>query len=837
MGRKFLAVVVTIDDWLGGMYVERMVMTEKATPAEGDETQELLSVASPARLAAGRGPDGVAPVNRNVAIPTSIASIVAQAADEYLEQLTRGETPDLSDYALRYPQVASVLPQVLPVLRMIQGMASGDLSEGASQTAPSVLGEFQVIREIGRGGMGVVYEAIQVPLGRRVALKVLPMGAGADAKHLARFQIEAQVAAALHHPHIVPIFAVGCDQGVHYYAMQLIEGRCLAAVLAELRRRDEAARSAAAGAISESPGRLASYEAAGLAIQAAEALEHAHVLGVLHRDIKPANLLVDPDGHLWVTDFGLARFQGSADLTTSGDLLGTLRYMSPEQACGGRILDARTDIYSLGATLYELLTGRPAFDGNDRQELIRQITFDEPTALRKVVPTIPTDLETIVGKAMAKEPERRYSTARELADDLGRFCDDRPILARRPTLAGRMTRWSRRHRTATSVAAAILLVVALASAAGMARLWQARRQTLDALRKAESAQARERQALLFTFAASDQITSRALVRLAASSRSSSAADQDQEFCRKALAYYEELGATYDDDRSMRTIVAATYHRIGFIRTLLSQPHAREALRRSIELYEVCFLSTPSSQDLRSELALTYGDLLALEQPKGTPRATLAAASGELVLRKGLVEEAPDNREYRISLAFHQIDLCRQLEAAGRHQEATRLRETIPENARFASNDDVSDSRLCNNLAWLLVSRGQSLPHDVVLAVELAKKAISLKPALAEYWNTLGVAHYRAGDLNAAVAAFTESMRLGSGGDAHDWLFLAMARWRQGQRDAAKDWYARSLNEIETSAEHDPELIRFRDEAASVLGLGEHTPGNGGDGGGDIPASP
>ncbi len=427
-------------------------------------------------------------MNRNLAGATSIASIVAQAADEYLEQLTRGETPDLSEYAERYPQIASVLPQVLPVLRMIQGMASGDLTAGASFTAPCALGEFQLQREIGRGGMGVVYEAIQVSLGRKVALKILPMVPGADARQLARFQIEAQVAAALHHPHIVPIFAVGCDQGVHYYAMQLIEGRCLAAMLAEQRKADEPGSSGPARANARSPDRLSPFAAADLAIQAALALEHAHVLGVLHRDIKPANLLLGADGHLWVTDFGLARMQGTGDLTNSGDLLGTVRYMSPEQATGGRILDARTDVYSLGATLYELLTGRRAFDGNDSQELIRKITCDEPVPPRKLDPNIPRDLETIVGKAMAKEPERRYATAQDFADDLRRFREDRPILARRPTALGRITRWSRRHRKATAAGTALLFVFALASAAGVARLWQEHQHTLAALRKAEFAQ-------------------------------------------------------------------------------------------------------------------------------------------------------------------------------------------------------------------------------------------------------------------------------------------------------------------------------------------------------------
>ena len=205
-------------------------------------------------------------------------------------------------------------------------------------------------------------------------------------------------------------------------------------------------------------------------MQAAQALEHAHGLGVLHRDIKPGNLLVDGRGHLWIADFGLARFQGAGDLTLSGDLLGTLRYMSPEQASGGRILDPRTDVYSLGATLYELLTAGPAFDGADRQELLRQITQAEPTPPRKLDPTIPHDVETIVKKAMATEPCHRYATARELALDLERFLTNRPILARRPGFAEHVARWSQRHWRATTTAAAILLLAALASAGGMALL-------------------------------------------------------------------------------------------------------------------------------------------------------------------------------------------------------------------------------------------------------------------------------------------------------------------------------------------------------------------------------
>ena len=195
---------------------------------------------------------------------------------------------------------------------------------------------------------------------------------------------------------------------------------------------------------------------AALGIQAAEALDHAHKYGIVHRDIKPANLLLDVEGNLWITDFGLARLQDDAGLTITGDLLGTLRYMSPEQALAKRgYLDHRTDIYSLGATLYELLTLRPAIDGQDRQEVLRKIAQDEPTPLRRLNPAIPRELETILLKAMSKEPGSRYDTAQELADDLRHFLEHRPIRARRPSLAERAAKWAHRHRTIVASAVVI----------------------------------------------------------------------------------------------------------------------------------------------------------------------------------------------------------------------------------------------------------------------------------------------------------------------------------------------------------------------------------------------
>jgi serine/threonine protein kinase/tetratricopeptide (TPR) repeat protein len=390
------------------------------------------------------------------------------------------------------------------------------------------LGDFRLIREVGRGGMGVVYEAIQLSLGRRVALKVLPLAATMDPRQLQRFRHEAQAAAMLHHPHIVPVYGVGCDRGVHYYAMQLISGRSLAAVIADeavrlnpppspglagegsgvraavleiqepspptplpqSRQRGEIAKAPTAPVAAASTRKTRRDKAhyrriAELVAQAADALEYAHSMGVVHRDVKPANLLLDDAGHLWVTDFGLAKLSTAAELTMSGDLLGTLRYMSPEQALARHgLVDHRTDVYSLGATLYELLTLRPAVTGEDKAEVLKHIAFEEPMRLRKLDRAIPAELETITLKCLAKEPGERYVTAGELAADLRRFLDDKPIKARRPTVRQRLARWGRRH---PGVMAALGLVAGLTVAGAWA--WDREKTQAETAARAVAAEA------------------------------------------------------------------------------------------------------------------------------------------------------------------------------------------------------------------------------------------------------------------------------------------------------------------------------------------------------------
>ncbi len=304
-------------------------------------------------------------------------------------------------------------------------------------------GEFRVVREIGRGGMGVVYEAYQGSLNRHVALKLLPESGDA-----ARFRREAKAAGRLHHTNIVPVYGVGEQQGRHFYVMQYIAGRGLERVL-----KDRAAESSG-------PARLGEREAARIGVQVAEALAYAHGQGVIHRDVKPSNLLLDQQGTVWVTDFGLAHDDSDTmTLTHTGDFVGTLRYVAPERIAGHG--DARADLYGLGITLYELVCGRPAYARADRAVLVHQVLNQDPPAPRQLVPEIARDMETIVLKAMARDPAQRYATAEALADDLRRFLDDRTILARPSGPLRRLVRWCRRK---PSAAAAIGVTVAAAIA-------------------------------------------------------------------------------------------------------------------------------------------------------------------------------------------------------------------------------------------------------------------------------------------------------------------------------------------------------------------------------------
>lgn len=406
---------------------------------------------------------------------------------EYIEAVEAGQAPDRGALLDRYPEYSDKLAEFFAARDQLAYLTPPRPATFATEHGE--LGDFRILRLVGRGGMGIVYEAEQISLRRRVALKVLPFAATMDPRQLQRFQNEARAAASLQHPHIVPVHAVGCERGVHYYAMQFIDGQTLADLICQLRGLKRPAQSGElptppsadtveeprVQAATEPSVREPAYfrRVAEWGIQAAEALEHAHALGIVHRDVKPANLMVDAQGTLWVTDFGLARTAADNGMTMTGDVLGTLRYMSPEQALAKHgLVDHRTDVYSLGVTLYELLTLRPAIDGKDRQEIQQQVAAEEPQPPRRINRAMPKELETILLKAMAKNPAERYVTAREFAEDLRRFLEDKPIRARRPTMLQRARKWAQRHRSVVRAVGVTLLLGAIVSA------WQAVRATL-----------------------------------------------------------------------------------------------------------------------------------------------------------------------------------------------------------------------------------------------------------------------------------------------------------------------------------------------------------------------
>jgi WD40 repeat protein len=357
---------------------------------------------------------------------------------DFVQRDQAGESPALDDYLRQFPALAEELRRLHEAEGLLATLLppSGDRPGGLPR-----FGDYELLGEIGRGGMGIVYRARQVSLGRVIALKMILSGTLASTEERARFQNEAQTAARLRHPNIVAVHEVGEHDGRPYFSMDLVEGGSLT------------------DAVRESP--FAPRRAAQCVETLARAVHYAHGQKVLHRDLKPSNVLLDAAGEPHITDFGLAKaLVGGPPMTTTGRTLGTPGYMAPEQAEGrSRDVGPAADVYGLGAILYELLTGRPPFQADTPLVTLQQVITADPAAPRSLNPSLPRDLETICLKCLRKEPHRRYATAQELADDLQRFLDGRPVLARRVGPAGRFWRWARRNPVVTALGSAVLLLL------------------------------------------------------------------------------------------------------------------------------------------------------------------------------------------------------------------------------------------------------------------------------------------------------------------------------------------------------------------------------------------
>ncbi len=349
---------------------------------------------------------------------------------------------------------------------------------GEVDPATPAFGRYRILRELGRGGMGAVFLAHDPQLGREVALKLLLAGGDAGEEEVRRFHREAQAAARLSHRNVISTYDVGVAGGKHYFTMEAVRGGSVAA-LRKTRRR------------------LPPHEAARLVREAAEGVAFAHAAGIVHRDLKPENLLLDEAGVVKVSDFGLARILTDSEaqrLTRTGVIMGTPAYMSPEQAEGASAVDARSDVYSLGSILYDLVTGELPYAGGTPTEIVFRKISRDPVPPRRLVPQIPPDLETIIEKSMEREPERRYPSAREMADDLGRYLDGEPIAARPISVLGRWRRRVWKHRGWW--AAAMGLAALAAGSAGTAwMLWSRQEEVLHAKEHAEAGAAEMRLAM------------------------------------------------------------------------------------------------------------------------------------------------------------------------------------------------------------------------------------------------------------------------------------------------------------------------------------------------------
>lgn len=691
---------------------------------------------------------------------------VDQLAEEFAEQIRAGDAPQIDDYCRKYPEHADMIRAVFPSIQLVerankredQHRRSGESHSASSlpHSMPQTLGDFQLIREIGRGGMGVVYEALQRSLKRHVALKVINALISGSEKQLRRFRREAESAASLHHSNIVPVYGIGEDQGLQYYAMQLIDGVTLAEIIHQLRRvpaRILAAETTTATAssgerntgpatanhrfgsheavrkllgsmsaadvyslqqsevsvdlsaqqpnpvsplaetriksASSSPGQnsvtLVSHEQiedceqsddlgspdnvylnsayfrniARLMADVANAVDYAHRQGILHRDLKPANLILDRDGTIWVADFGLARQADFAAVTQTGEIVGTLRYMAPEQLRGKA--DIRTDVYALGLTLYELLAMKPAIavpqvlDGQGRKTL---------ASLRASRPEIPADLETITLKACMPEPERRYQSAHELEADLQRFLQDRPIHARRVTPFERMWRWSRRNPQIASLSAATLfLLFAIVIVLGIsnrriqkalnARNTEYSRAELNlaekttALQNVERERARAETNLDLAIAAFEQVFD----NIAARGRSDSLLDElsEQEFVPAAdavlsnadvtlletlLGFFDQLAL--ENSKDLGTESAAARKRVGDIQQQLGRlDNAQTSYRLALDGYRAVAEKNPDAPDLTLAQATILHQMMQTAAKQGE---MLIAANRLQDMRKLLSED-------------------------------------------------------------------------------------------------------------------------------------------------------------------------------------------------------
>lgn len=705
-------------------------------------------------------------------------------AEEFAERWRRGDRPSVGDYAARFPQWAGKLRTVLPSVAKLEQLKR--CREAATTTlapiaAPEMVGDYRIVREVGRGGMGIVFEAVQASLGRRVALKILPSQFLLDRKRLERFQREAQAAARLHHTNIVQVFGVGEQEGFHYYVMQYIDGKGLNEVLAEWRRAAGLpARRSSEETILEDPTNGASHSHSGsvtainvqgslgdecwravarIGVQIADGLHHAHQHGIVHRDLKPGNILLEPDDKCKtsvepvngsidactihpssfilhhspkITDFGLAKLADHEDLTRTGDILGTVGYMAPECFLGRA--DARSDIYALGLTLYEMLTLRPPFPETNPARLIRQVSEQEPVRPRKLNPAMPRDLETIILKAIAREPERRYQTAMALAEDLNRYLDDRPILARRTRAPERLWRWCRRNRALAALGGVALACFLLAFAVGWIGYVHTRRaldgeskKSAEAKQATELAEANVKLSLEHFEEIFDRLADKASMPSPREGKFGAGkfpkvSEEDAALMNSILSFYDQFTEQNTTNPRLQLEAAKAQRRAGDIHRRLNQPDkASAAYQRAAGMLIRLSEQYPGESRYRFELVQT----LLLEDPSSGNAEQLREAEERvaraLFMAQKLATAEPASSDLaalrsrcHARLAVVQQQRGNVKDAEANFREALAIQETLAlKSPRDSSvTHDLVSTRLA--LADCLLAKGQPAEARAVL---------------------------------------------------------------------------------------------------------------------------
>jgi tetratricopeptide (TPR) repeat protein len=712
----------------------------------------------------------------------------------YLRAVRRGSTPDRQRLLACHPDLADDLAEFFADQDRFDHLAAPlRAAVGPSgERLPETIGPHIILGEIARGGMGVVLRARHRELNRLVAIKLLLAGAYAPPEDVQRFRREAEAAAALDHPHIVPIYEVGEHDGLPFFSMKLLQGS-----LAQRLRAEEA------GALP--PVAFRPRDAARLLAVIAHAVHYAHARGILHRDLKPANILLDEQGEPYVSDFGLARRVGGQGLTQTGAVVGTPAYMAPEQADPRGEVTTATDVYGLGSILYELLTGKPPFRGETPLDTLRLVLDHEPVRPRVLTPQIDADLETICLKALSKEPAQRYGSALALADDLERYLRGEPIVARPVSRLARGIRWARRQPVVAGLVAA--LFVAILTGFGLVfHQWrraeqeraeaqeqrdQARRARAraDAAARASDASAREARAALAKVRTAQEREHKAALASDVSFRQAHAVVND--FClsfsdeladiprlqplRRQLLesgrrYYQNFLKQRGDDPALRRELAETHVRVARISSAFGESQeARAEYQAALALYRQLHQEDPTDRDVRYKLAGTLSNL-ATQQDL---RESFATTEEALSLYKRFLADQPGDPNLETSLAMLLANRGAQWVSAGRFAEARKsLEEALTRQEALLERFPGTPTALfqlsstLDNYAVLLSRQGERAAAlcSHLRAHELRMRWVAKRPwepgrlaALAALRDNVGVAFADNGFHEAAGQAFTEAL--------------------------------------------------------------------------------